>query len=226
MQTEEKTSPITTQPEIYASAGRYYIMNRRSENADKHATDNTEAPQEKTPDVCRRIRSRHREISSAVHLVSGAAGIIAGAATALLHPFEGMIISASDSSFFTLLSDRLIQCGIFLLAEYILGYFAAGGVIVWMLPMLYGLGAGLSAVSCVTSGTPIIAVLHILYTTVICFAAAHSAGFSSLLLSIVSGKSGSVITDGTSGRSYDHKFLLYVVLTAAGAIAEAIILTI
>ena len=226
MQTEEKTAPIATQPEIYASAGRYYIMNRRSENTDEPPTASAEEPPAENPDLCRRIRNKHREYNYVGYLVCGLLGIAAGAAVALVYPMDGMSISTENSTLLSLFSGRFIQCALFLLAEYILGYFAAGSVIVWILPLLYGLGAGLCAANSAITGQPLVAALHILYTAVICFAAARSAGFSSLLLSIVSGRSGSVITDGTSGVSFDLKFVFYLALTTTAALAEAILLTI
>ncbi len=225
MPTEEKTLDVTQQPELIAAAGRYYIMDRRTKKQDE-PQDGQKAPIEADAPISSLHKKRRREIPSSVgYLLAGIVGAVTGALIAVLYPLEGVqLISANG--FPDALTDRLLRCGAFLLAEYLLGYFAAGGLLTWVLPLVYGLGAGLSAAEAVMSGALLLLLPYSVCTLVICLAAARSAEFSSLLLSVVSGKSGSVITDGTAGSSYTMRFGAYLMALSAAALAEAWILTI
>ncbi len=218
MLTEEKTE-LNLPPEIFAAGGRYYIMDRRTKPQDEPPTE--DAPEEAAPEAPPISSPRSRsEQGSAAYVLLGLLGMAAGVAITLLYPLEGAVLP-SEGGFLPHLTDRLLQCGGFLVAIYLLGYFAAGGVAVWLLPLIYGLGAGVSAVFSVLAGAPLLCALHAVYTVVMCFAASRSSEFSSLLLSIASGKGGSVITDGSTGSSYNAKFALYLMIISAAAIAEA-----
>lgn len=226
MLTEEKTAETAPQPELIAAAGRYYIMDRRSKPQDEpsevHESTEESAPEAPISRTRTRYERRRSETGALGYLLLGALGIVAGVLTAVLYPLEGAeVFSAEGATFLGALADRLIQCGIFLVIEYILGYFAAGAMLVWALPAAYGLGAGLSAANAVMSGSPAMALPFAVYTCVICFAAARSAGFSAMLLSVVSGKGGSIVTDGRIGTEYNLKYGIYIMAISAAAVIEA-----
>ncbi len=222
MLTEEKTESPDLPPELFAAAGRYYIMDRRPKPPEEppEAAPPPEEQAEPPALAARRSHLRRSEDSAAGYMLLGLLGAAAGAAIVLLYPLEGAVLPSS-TEFLPLLTDRLLRCGAFLTAAYLLGYFAAGAVLVWILPLLCGLGAGVSAAQAVISGEPLSAVLQLISTAAVSFAAARSAGFSRLLLSIATGRGGSVITDGSTGSSYTMKFALYLMISAAAAIAEA-----
>ncbi len=220
MPTEEKTTEVSPQPELFASGGHYYIMDRRTKPQDEPSEPPAEQQLPDAP-ISSPHKRRSAEIPSAVaYMLLGALSAAAGAAIAVLYPLEGIPLTIGGS-FPEVLADRLLQCGIFLVAEYLLGYFAAGGKLVWLIPMIYGLGAGLSAAEAIISGHPLMLLPLTICMVVICRAAARSAELSSLLLSVVSGKSGSVVTDGTAGSSYTIGFGIYLLTISAAALAEA-----
>ncbi len=211
----EEIKETSAPPELYAAAGRYYIMDRRTPKQDEQ--------QEQAPKTIPSPLPRHKAESGTGcvgYLLLGFAAAAAGAVIAVQYPMEGMELSRS-STFFSALAARLLHCACYLAAAYSLGYFAAGGIVAWLLPVVYGLGAGVSAATAVMSGCWEAAAAHLVYTAVMCCAAARSAEFSSLLLSIVSGRSGSVVTDGAAGRAYTAKFGMYLMIIAAAAILEA-----
>ncbi len=224
MLTEEKTAESAPQPELYAAAGRYYIMDRRAKPQDKpQEQDSTESSEPEAPVSKTRTgrTKRNTDTGALGYILLGLLGAAAGAATALLYPTENTELFYQQETFIYALTDRLIHCGIFLVIEYLLGYFAAGTVLVWSVPLMYGLGAGLSAVNAVMAGSPVLLLPFTVYTIVISFAASRSAGFSSLLLSIVSGKSSSILTDGRTSSDYTLKFGIYLMLICAAALLEA-----
>lgn len=225
MLTEEKTAESTPQPELYAAAGRYYIMDRRTKPQDEpQEQESTESSEHEAPVSKTRTgrAKRNTDTGALGYILLGLLGAAAGAATALLYPSENTeLFYQQEITFIYALTDRLIHCGIFLVIEYLLGYFAAGTVLVWSVPLMYGLGAGLSAVNAVMAGSPVLLLPFTVYTIVISFAASRSAGFSSLLLSIVSGKSSSILTDGRTSSDYTLKFGIYLMLICAAALLEA-----
>ena len=223
MNTEDiKTAPAP-QPEIFISDGSYYIMDRREKKHDTH-----DASEELSEDNAPPISSRHKrndyDTGAAGYLLLAILGAAAGVAVALLYPVKGGVILPESKAFLEALTDRLLQCGGFLLAEYLLGYFAAGALLVWMIPPIYGLGAGLTAAAYAMSGSYLNALTLAVYTIVISAAAHRSAEFSSMLLSVATGRSG-VLTDGTVGSSYTVRFFFYLLAVLAAAIPEALIVT-
>ena len=121
-----------------------------------------------------------------------------------------------------MLLRRMAHCGAFLIAEYITGYFAAGGLLVWLAPFVYGLGAGLSAASALMlGGEPLPVIFCAAYAAVIVHGANASGEFSSLLLRLVSGRGGSVVTDGAAAYHFTLRFCLYLALLFALAMTEA-----
>lgn len=222
MLTEEKITDIPPQPEIFASAGSYYIMDRRTEKQDTPAASN-DKPADDGPPISHR-RHRAHDAGAIGYIILALIGIAAGAAVQVLYPLEGAMIASQGGSFLAVLTDRLFQCGGFLLAEYLLGYFAAGGLLVWMLPPIYGLGAGLISAASVMAGSYLNVIPICIYAVVVALAASRSAEFSSLLLSVATGKGG-VLTDGSVGSSYTIRFFFYILAILAAAIPEALMNT-
>lgn len=155
--------------------------------------------------------------------MAGFIAAAAGAVIAVLYPIEGAAILSPQDNFFSAMTDRLLRCGGFLIAEYILGYFAAGGMLVWMIPPIYGLGAGLSAAAAVMNGSPLSALTAAVNIIAVSLAAKHSAELSSLLLSIVSGSGGSILTKDSADSSYTLHFFLCLLAIIAASIADAAI---
>ena len=152
MNTEDiKTAPAP-QPEIFISDGSYYIMDRREKKQDTHKTSK-ELSEDNAPPISSRHKRKDHDTGTAGYLLLAILGAAAGVAVALLYPVKGGVILPESKTFLEALTDRLLQCGGFLLAEYLLGYFAAGALLVWMLPPVYGLGAGLTAAAYAMSGS-------------------------------------------------------------------------
>lgn len=159
-------------------------------------------------------------------LIMAVTGTAAGAVIATAFPLENAELSlsvAADTAggFWGVLSRRLALTGAFLLAEYVLGYFAAGGIIVWAVPLCCGLGTGLSAAGICMSGVNIWLLIPIaLYCAVIAFAASASGEFSSLILRLLNSR-GETLTSGGYSYRYTLRFGVYLVIILAAAIAEA-----
>ena len=231
--------------ELYS--GRIYIMDRRSATADKSDVYESESGEsfdlkaqdaalpsheddaQRAESLTRAARIRH-EGCTALCAVYAIIGTVAGIIIALAFPLHGSDFSAiaapSDIGFAEAFFERLRQCGIFLLAAYLLGYFAAGGVIVWLVPLVYGMGAGLSCAGGIAAGSSVAVVIPwVVCLVLVVKASAASWEFSSVLLRLVSGRSGSVITRGSAAYSYNLCFGVYMLLLLAISIAEAAVRT-
>ena len=175
----------------------------------------------------KRPRAGHRHTALVLFSLAAAAGIAAGAAVSRFSPMSAESFSASlcmseQGGFSGILLRRMAQCCAFLLAEYIIGFFAAGGLLVWLAPFVCALGTGLSAAGAVSLGAePLPIIFGFIYTAVIVFGAAASCEFSALLLRLVSGGRGSIVTDGSSAYHYTMRFILYLGIIFALAIIEA-----
>lgn len=215
------------------SESTIYIMDRRAPNVSTAAAEeqSSEPPQEiaaEPPYIPRRRISpveRHGRVFFCTLMCILGAGL--GVAVAILFPlsaddFSQSVVMSESGGFAGMLLRRLAQCGAFLLTEYIIGYFAAGGLFVWLAPLVYGLGAGLSAVGAFQLGGELLPVIFcVAYAAVVVSGAASSGDFSALLLRLVSGRNGSVVTDGAAAYHYTLRFLLYLTLTLALAFTEA-----
>lgn len=157
---------------------------------------------------------------------AGVLGIIVGIVIALFFPLESVDISDSvaavGENFLTALLGRVLQCGAFLTAEYLLGYFAGGGVVVWTVPMIFSMGAGLSVAGGVAAGGSGLMILPaVIFIAVLVAGAAASWEFSSVLLRLLSGNTSSVVTRGNASHAYDMRFGIYLAAIFAVSIAEA-----
>ncbi len=236
-------------PLIEQGSGRIYIMDRReTAAADKHTSEAPppepppssppepkELPSEpkteqhihaqRTHSAAHRRRCRNARLIA--YFAAAVIGIAAGAAVGFVQPlssesFSHSLVMSEQGGFVGMLLRRMLQCGAFLTVEYIVGYFAAGGWLVWIAPMVFGLGTGLSAAGAVLLGGGAAAVVFcVLYTAVIVMGADCSGGFSALLLRLVSCGGGGVVTDGTAAHTYTMQFCFYMGAVFFLAIAES-----
>ncbi len=237
IQTEEQLSVIETEGEEVHSpriAESEYIRKgyyRKDEDMPTEDTDST--PSEQTTAVPRITEGEYARKSYrpskdhrlAVQLILCAVGIAAGAVVALAFPLEGAdisVLTADDGGFLALVLHRMAQCGAFLLIEYVLGYFAAGGWLVWLVPLIYGLGAGLSCAGIAAGGQQLWLILPPLaFCGVICCGAAASGSFSALLMRLVSGRGEMYAAGGSSSYHYTLRFGGYLLTLLAAALIEA-----
>lgn len=221
-------------------SGRLYIMDRTSgaaqnsqniedeapQSAEDTTADKPEAAEDTGPIIAEPYHSAHR--SRTEHRLYGYAaaaffGIVIGVMIVLFFPLSGAdptlsVTAEAEGGFMGALLRRLSQVGVFCFAEYICGYFAAGGIIVWLAPFIFGLGAGLSCAGiCAAGGSAWVILPNLIYTAVLTLGANTSAEFSQLLLSLIEGKNSSVVVRSNTAGAYNLRFgvLLISILTAA-----------
>lgn len=157
---------------------------------------------------------------------SAAAGTAAGAfaaASAGGLEYSGSILCAAGS-FWEILGMRLLWGAAFLLAEYILGFFALGDMLVWAVPLVCGLGTG-AALTGAFSLNGIYAALLIpscaaSVSAVVCGAGVSSA-MSSQLLRLVSADKSSIVSARPAAGEYTLRFLVCLAILLGSFIAEA-----
>ncbi len=210
----------------YTNSGERHTDEPESEEHEPSADIPQEEVQERAVSALRRTDSRPYAIAAA------AAGVLAGVAIALFFPLSGGdffsgVAAGAEGGFAATLFRRLGQAGGFLLVEFLLGYFAAGGALVRAVPFLCGLSAGLSSAGVIASGGSVwVIVPELLYTVTITAAANTSAELSALLLRLVTGESGSVVTRGRASHRYDLQFAVYLLVLLMVAVIEAAVKTI
>lgn len=130
------------------------------------------------------------------------------------------VLLNTHGSFLSLFLARTIYGGVFLLAEYILGFFALGGALVWIVPLLCGMGTGVALAG---AGENMLALLPAAVITLAAavFGAELSESLSGQLLRVLSGsRTGLVITNGTAA-DYTLRFLGLLGVNIAAGIIEA-----
>lgn len=195
------------------------------EDAPEAVPDTEPVHSPKTVSVSDRSAVQDVNIRLAACIVITVVGIVAGLLSAMLSPPDGADIAAcsavADGSFGELLSGRLAVCGAFLAAEYIIGYFAFGSYLVWLMPLIYGMSVGVTAAGVFAAGAYHWVILPcIICAAVNASAAAASWEFSSVILDIVSGR-GDVISDGRLAGRYSLRFGGCALITCIAAFAEA-----
>lgn len=142
-------------------------------------------------------------------------GAVGGAVSAV---YGGAAAPAAVSSFLALFLSVMLRGCTFLLAEYIIGFFALGEWIVWLAPLCCGLGTGMVLFSCRSwLMLPSCAVIM----SAVVFGANTSGEFSALLLRLVRGRSNAVIMTGSAAVNYTLQFLAYTAAVCAAALFEA-----
>lgn len=107
----------------------------------------------------------------------------------------------------------------FLAAELLLGFFALGDWLVWILPLCYSMGTVLKVTA---TGTGVLLPSAAAGICAVTFAAATSAAFSQTLLRL--SKGGTVYLDMSPQKKYILAFLGYTAIIIAAAIYEGIAL--
>lgn len=150
-------------------------------------------------------------------------GAVAGAVTAFSGNADPAVLEALSKSltgeFGTLFTRSAIIGAAFLAAEFILGFFALGDWLVWILPLCYAMGTALRVAA---SGTGVLLPSAAAGICAVAFAAATSAAFSQTLLRL--SKGGTVYLDTSPRRSYALAFFGYAVIIAAAAVYEGVAL--
>lgn len=182
----------------------------------------------KTAELPRAARSAYRRRSGIPMLYTflTAAGLILGIYVAASAPgadISGSLLCGSGD-FLGLLLRRLFWGAAFLIAEYVCGFFALGRLLVWAAPLICGLGTGAALAGAFT-----IEGMNALRLAPGCagcaaaviFAAGTSSGMSSQLLRLVSSDKNSIVSTSPAAGEYTLRFLVYLAILSACAIAEA-----
>lgn len=233
---------LTQQQNEELLSGRLYIMDYTENSEPQTASEPPDEPSEEAAEPISDIpdeptyeraasairRTERRPFAAAAAVI----GVVVGVVIALFFPITGGdflsgVAASAEGGFAQVLFRRLGQVGIFLLIEFLLGYFAAGGAVVCIVPFVYGLSAGLTSAGVTASGgSAWVIVPELVYTFVITLAANTSAELSGLLLRLISGESSSVVTRGRASRGYDLQFAVYLLVILTVALVEAAVKTV
>ena len=197
-----------------------------ADSADRDIISAEEFPE--TAELPRAVRSAYRRRSGIPMLYTflTAAGLILGiyiAASAPGADISGSLLCGSGD-FLGLLLRRLFWGAAFLIAEYVCGFFALGRLLVWAAPLVCGLGTGAALAGAFT-----IEGMNALRLAPGCagcaaaviFAAGTSSGMSSQLLRLVCSDKNSIVSTSPAAGEYTLRFLVYLAILSACAIAEA-----
>lgn len=174
--------------------------------------------------VHREYRRRCRiPVGSALTAAAGTAVGAFAAATAGGLEYSGSIL-CSTGSFWEILGMRLLWGAAFLLAEYILGFFALGDMLVWAVPLVCGLGTGAALTGAFSlrgiSAALLIPSCAASVGAVIC-GAGVSAAMSAQLLRLVSTDKSSIVAARPAAGEYTLRFLVCLAILLGSFIAEA-----
>lgn len=159
-----------------------------------------------------RIPEIRRGGSRIIMAISGICGAAAGAAMM----FTGKSAEIPLGTFGEIFLGGLITGAIMLAAEFLLGFFAFGDWLVWILPLCCGMGCALRICSAATWIEFIGAALRLVG---VIFGAARSADFSQLLFKLSCG--GAVYMEFSPRRSFALSLLRYLMMITAGTLVEA-----
>lgn len=156
-----------------------------------------------------------------VMALSAVCGVIGGIVISRSAYLSSALAWGTSKPFGAIFPERTLLGAAFLGAEFLLGFFAFGDLLVWSVPLAAGLGLALRVAE-----TEKWALLpsSILLLFVIVFAAAVSAGFSETLMTIARG--GTVHLGNSPRKVYVLNFLGYLAAAVACALYEGIILNV
>ena len=199
-----------------AASPRIYTGRQRAEDKSAPISEQVQESAHSAPRVERR--------TSVALWLAAICGVAGGIIAAGAGGSTETLLCSGGGSFLALFLDRLLYCGAFLLAEYLLGFFALGEWVAWLVPLLCGLGAGYSAVGLLgIKGGGLLLVPAALSLVCVVFGAAKAERFSAQLLRVVSGsRTGIVLTNG-SLREYTAGYFGCAVLAVISALVEAAI---
>lgn len=160
--------------------------------------------------------------SSLTLWLAAVCGLTAGLVSAEGAEAGGNVLLCTEGSFLSLFLSRLAYGGVFLLIEYLLGFFALGEWAVWAVPLLCGLGTGWSAAGAVGQAGTLPLVIPAAATLLAVIAGArHSGAFSAQLLRVVSGSRTGIVLTADAAGSYTLRFVGCLAAVAAAALFEA-----
>ena len=186
-------------------------------------------PAPETSDPPRAVRRSYRRRNGIppMYTLTAVAGLIAGVLAAASLPagadLSGNILFCSGS-FLEILLKKLAWSGVFLLAEYICGFFALGRLLVWLVPLVCGLGTGAAlGAAFLLNGADALWMVPgcAVCTAVIVFSAKTSAEMSAQLLRLVSTNKNSIVSTSPAAGEYTLRFLVSLAILSACAIAGA-----
>lgn len=233
---KQKTKPRDIPGDLRESSGtpesdRVFIPYDPDESNSADSAERDITPSERIPETAelpRAARSTYRRRSGIPMLYTflTAAGLILGiyiAASAPGADISGSLLCVSGD-FLGLLLRRLFWGAAFLISEYVCGFFALGRLLVWAAPLICGLGTGAALAGAFT-----IEGMNALRLAPGCagcaaaviFAAGTSSGMSSQLLRLVSSDKNSIVSTSPAAGEYTLRFLVYLAILSACAIAEA-----
>ena len=150
-------------------------------------------------------------------------GAVSGAVIAFSGNVEPSVFEALSKSlvgeFGEIFLHSVIIGAAFLAVELLLGFFALGDWLVWILPLCCAMGTALRVA---VSGMSVLLPSAAAEVCAVTFAAATSASFSQTLLRL--SKGGTVYLDSSPRRNYALAFFGYAVIIAAAAVYEGIAL--
>lgn len=233
---KQKTKPRDIPGDLRESSetpesDRIFIPYDTDESNSADSAERDIIPAEEFPETAelpRAARSAYRRRSGIPMLYTflTAAGLILGIYVAASAPgadISGSLLCGSGD-FLGLLLRRLFWGAVFLIAEYVCGFFALGRLLVWAAPLVCGLGTGAALAGAFT-----IEGMNALRLAPGCagcaaaviFAAGTSSGMSSQLLRLVSSDKNSIVSTSPAAGEYTLRFLVYLAILSACAIAEA-----
>lgn len=152
--------------------------------------------------------------------ITALCGAVAGAVMALTGAAEPEVLApALAGDIGGIFLNRMAAYAAFLGAELILGFFAFGDWIVWLVPLCCAMGASLRVAA---SGSGILLPSAAVGITAVTLAAAASATLSKTLMRL--SKGGTVYLENSPRRSYALAFLGYAAMAAISSVYEGIAL--
>lgn len=211
-------------------------------NPAEPAQDNTDNPNNQTAktevsestgtaeaaELPRAVRSTRRRsgippLYTLAAVIGLAAGIFAATSLPAGADLSGNILCRSGG-FLEILLSKLAWGGAFLLAEYLCGYFALGNLLVWLAPLLCGLGTGAAlGAAFLLNGMDALWLVPgcAVCAAVVIFAARASADMSAQLLRLISTNKNSIVSTSPAAGEYTLRFLVCLAILSAYAIAGA-----
>lgn len=178
-----------------------------------------EFPQEEYAHV-RHPRVR-RSSALIVMALSAVCGVIGGIVISRKANLSAELAGSLAKSFGTVFLERTLLGAAFLGAEFLLGFFALGDLLVWSVPLAAGLGLALRVAA---TEKWVLLPSSILLLFITAFGAAVSAGFSETLMTIARG--GTVHLGNSPRKVFVLNFLGYLAAAVACALYEGIILNV
>ncbi len=189
--------------------------------------EHTDSPPETAEYPREYTHVRSPELKRGEYIILMSASAVCGAIGGVILALSGKadpwavakITEGLSSGFGNVFFQRTLIGAAFLLAEYILGFFALGDLFVWAAPLCCAMGLSLR----ITAAQSWILIPSAVVTLIACVTgAATSSGFSRALMRLSRG--GTVHLGNSPRQKYTINFLGYLAAVIAGAIYEGAIL--